>query len=148
MPPRWGGPQGTTSPFLEVGNIFSDTFSFKSASHSQAAGHVDASIGKEPAGWQTWQAMVPAPLQVERCQVQGLLAGQHEQTLRQLLAHQLVLHLQLGRSRQKAPYEGVHTPWKNITGKAMWFSDEFWRGGMAPQIVNYAYSQQILSAGS
>ena len=60
----------------------------------------------------TWQAVVPAPLQVDGCQVQGPCVRQHEEPLRQLLVQQLVLHLQLGRSRQQTPHDGVHPAWR------------------------------------
>lgn len=53
--------------------------------------------------------MVTAPLQVERCQIQGASIRQYKELLGQLLVHQLLLDLQLGWSCQEASHYWVQT---------------------------------------
>lgn len=74
-------------------------------------GESGGSPGRSGSG-ETWQAVVPAPLQVYGRQVQAARAAQHEQPLGQLLVHQLPLHRQLGGAREKAPQHGVQAACK------------------------------------
>lgn len=130
------------SPVLRSCNRFAGSFYFRSASQrtgptADAGGdHWKGALARQ----QTWQAMVPAPLQVEGRQIQGARVRQHEEPLGQLLVHQLVLHLQLGWSREKAPHDGVQATCKTPRERERDFSEEFWRNRIAARTINYAGS--------